>query len=1091
MAYLTSRPVLLLAASALATQATSCGEDNFNKGAAGVARVTASSTAALIRAILEDDRCGFAATSVTDAVVVTGEEGSLGAAVYTVRACALDFEADPVVFADCENRETKLFGRVTVTATMSFAGTVTGDRESPVIPRRSDAMTIRLSSAVLDQFAVSFPGADGKLTFREGTLEATAHPALAVTNPDGVCTAPTHDMQLTGVRYTDGNAFLETSEESSHLFVLDSDISAQIGKGPGGENTYSGMVNLLGTKVSLPPEGETAELDTEYARASFEAGFVCEHDFQMPIDYECAGTSADEKAGQAIARLSIQTLGAIAALIEEDESCGFASPNVLADRRIVGQPGDNGRAVKRTSGCVIDKPTAVVALEDCQGNKTRVTGRITVDAEQTFTGLVTGDPDAPIAPTSDAPVVNRFTRIALDELRVEIESDTSSAATTVTFLTGILAADITPRFAVGDTEGLCSVPTGIARFDGVGLDDARVTVADGDTRLTYVVDSADFDALAGTWDNATNELTGQITITGTQHTLPVDPADPGLVPDYDEDAFTRGWACEGELAMPVSHTCDPTGTMADGIARLTPQVFATVVSLITSDTSCGFASSNVMARHVGDEGSEGTRILTLQSPCALRFEVPTLANEDCHDLKTYVSGVARVSGTQQIQGFLTSATAALPTSRDSVEYELSLDMDRFEVWTSSDTPRVEVVEGTLSGIARPRSALDESLGACVLGTPVIELENMRYTDATVSVKSSSSAFALEVVTSSLAAQIGTKGSVSNTYTGTVALRNRRVSVPVDPSESGLDPSYDEDHFTASYTCDANLHIPASDTECSFRGVLAPQVARLLVQNVATASGLVLGDQQCGFRSQMAAPVAAFPPAANQPPTPPDPGFVTTGINSCTVALPMGVSLPEDCFRSRTFTNGSATMTATMTTSGLRTEQCQGPFCVQLAIPVSRDAIEMTVSEGTFNDFASFTLQPGQQAPQALLTIVEGRLGFVFAPLLGANTNQPNPFVTVHDVQTPVSRVSRIEVLERTRMSVDLEGRRFDIEATAGRLDAFIGRYEGQGNFVRGSLRIDGQDIPLPSVDLLPTYNQELFDQSYDCTPNLRETIPPN
>ena len=1089
MAKLSSRPILLLATSALAAQAVSCGEDNFDEGAAGVARVTASSVAALVRAVLEDDRCGFAATAVKDSVVITGEPGSAGVAVYTVERCALDFEAAPVVFTDCENRETKLHGRVTVTATLGFAGTVTGDLQSPVIPRRSDAMTIHLSSVLLDHYAVAFPGADGKMTFREGTLAATAHPALAVTDPDGVCSAPTHDMRLTGIRYRDGNAFLETSAESSHVIVLDSNIAAQIGKGPGGENAYSGTINLLGTERSLPPEGESADLDTEYDRAKFEAGFVCEHDFRMPIDYACGGTSADEKAGQAIARLSIQAIVAIAALVEEDETCGFASPNALAQRQVTGRPGADGRAVKRTTGCVIDRPVPVVTLEDCQGRRTRVSGRVTVDAEQTFAGLVTGDMDAPIAPTSDAPLTNRFTRIAFDELRIEIDGDTST--TTMTLSSGLLSTTMTPRFAVGATEGLCSVPTGIARFDDVRYDRAKITLDTGDTRSSYVVDGAVFDAMAGTWDGRTNELTGRITISGADHTLPVDPADPGLVPDFDPDAFTRGWSCADGLAMPVSHVCDPTRTMADGVARLTPQLFATVVSLVTNDAVCGFASTNVRAQDDGPEGSEGARVLTLQTPCVLSFDLPTLANKDCHDLATYVRGVARVSGTQRIAGFLSNDSTVLPTTRDAIEYALSLDLESFEVWTSTNTPRFEVVRGKLSGVARPRAALDRDVGACVLGTPVIELEDLRYEDASVLVKAADSTFGLEVVTSSLAAQIGTKGAVSNTYTGTVALANRRVSVPIDPSKPGLDPNFDNAYFTSSYTCNAALRIPGSDAECSFRGVLAPQIARLLVQSLATASALVVGDPQCGFKSTMVMPLAVVPPTANQPPVPPDPGFITLGINQCTVGLPPGQGLPENCFGSQTYAGGSATMTATLTTSGLRTEECMGPFCVQQAVPVSRDAIEMTTSSVQFQDFEVFTLQHGQRDPQASLTLASGRASFVFAPVLGVNSTQPSPFFTLHDVQTPVARVGRIELLEPVPMSVVLEGRRFNVQAETGSFEAFIGRYNGQGNFVRGSVRLDGQDIPLPGLDLDPTYDQELFDLSYKCERTLAAPIPPN
>jgi hypothetical protein len=213
------------------------------------------------------------------------------------------------------------------------------------------------------------------------------------------------------------------------------------------------------------------------------------------------------------------------------------------------------------------------------------------------------------------------------------------------------------------------------------------------------------------------------------------------------------------------------------------------------------------------------------------------------------------------------------------------------------------------------------------------------------------------------------------------------------------------------------------------------------------------------------------------------GFVTNGIRGCGINPLDGAPIAEDCLRNTTVASGRFTVTATQTITGARGEVCNGP-CVQIAVPVTRDGVGLTASALVPVDFAIGVVPPGEPGAARTVALSGGTVSFELVPILGENAQM----LGVFDIATPVARFSRVR-LQGVAASLDLDGLRFDVTIDASDYAADVGFYEGRGNRLAGTMTLDGQRVPLGGP-LDPGYQQARFDLGYDCTPNLRETVPP-
>lgn len=1073
---------LALAAGFAATSCSTTQED-AEKGAAGIARLSSLSVAALGGVLLGDKGCGFANENVRARGVVTTSAGGAGSASYTVRDCTLDFGANPVTLKDCTGAETRLTGKVTVTATLTLSGGTTGDPANPIIAADPDSLTITISRATVTDFAVLFPNAPATLTMREGQLSAIVKPRLAAESTANLCAIPTQDTGIAALDLKGVNLKVESEDQTSFIFVVTSSVSATIGKGATSENVYSGSVTLPNQTISLPPESDNATLDSGYDRAMFEARFSCTQGLAQPVSYACGTTAAGEQAAQAVARLTVPAVSSIVAILEQDTTCGFASANVKAAAMQNGTVGGRGQVVYSTTACRIEIPEDRVLATDCTGRQIRAQGKLTVTARKLLTGVVTGEPQVPIFPVTDAPAVYELTEVVFDGFRTA----TSTSAALIQ-AAGKLSAKVTPRVARGVRSQACTVRTQIAKVEDVKYDDAIVTLEAGGAVTLSVLDS-DFDATVGSWDSASNTLSGSVNIAGEQHTL---PAGEGLDPTFQQASFDASWQCDPDLLVPASFECDRTVFVADGVARLTPQLFGTIVQLAETDRRCGFSSAAVAGMPTpapgAQVGSVAAVTFRIQNACTISFPRETSLGADCNGIETFVRGSFSVTGTRVVTGYLTGDPAApvIPVGRDPVEYTLEAMATNLEISTSTTPLAIRMVRGAITGKAKPRFAIDTTSGACTQPTPNLQMIDLAYRGALVQLGVQGLTFGFDVTTSDIDAQIGIRDTEANSFSGSITTAGMRITLPVDPSQAPLIPGFNPTRWRGGYACRPNLLEAPNEQACSFRRVLAPVVARLAVQNVATALQLVASDQTCGFSSPnvLLMPLAAQGMVGG-------PGVVVNAVPrpaGTTCIINRNTPMPiENCLRERTLPSGSFTVTATRTTPGFRVQDCSaGPqLCVQLAVPGTRDAMTVGVGNMTFTNFASALLSPGQTAATRLLTFRGGRASFSAVPILGEDA------MMALTVPTPIARFTDVR-LRGIPVTLLLDGKTFRATIDDSDLDASIGVFPARtGNTISGSITLDGEVIPLAAAPLDPDYNQSRFDLSYDCTPRLARVVPSN
>src|SRR5262245_10996476 len=76
---------------------------------------------------------------------------------------------------------------------------------------------------------------------------------------------------------------------------------------------------------------------------------------------------APELVGAGVSRLTVRNLGAVANIINEDQACGFASPEVLESFTTNGTTGSMGSATWTVTNCEIDLTERPYNETDCSG----------------------------------------------------------------------------------------------------------------------------------------------------------------------------------------------------------------------------------------------------------------------------------------------------------------------------------------------------------------------------------------------------------------------------------------------------------------------------------------------------------------------------------------------------------------------------------------------------------------------------------------------------------------------------------------------------------------------------------------------------
>ena|GEM_PF-4926162 len=1037
---------------------------------------------------MEDKECGFEANDVRSSYTVSGEVGKLGRVQYEIKNCALDYTEQPFLSEDCAGRSRGMKGKARVSATIIVRGEITGNANAPIIPRSERAIDIIVHDAAVNELSFTSSDDSSEIILREGSVEFQAGLYSVIDDESGLCELTSGDLFIEGLNLKKLGGEIRSEEGDSYIYISNSQLSAQIGRGMRGENFYEGYFEVFDERFEFT-KSESNKLDPDYERKKFEESFVCRENYRLPLDSTCTGpSSADEELVANASRAMIQSMLTVGELLESDEVCGGSSENSRASQQLSVSPGMSGTVTETYTRCVINLDNATKVLENCQKKGSLATGQVVVTGRKILKGIVTGDTSNPILPTNDYPVDLVFDEIEFRDFGLTTEAETSStssaSAQKLFIQNGSLSGIIRPRFAKDTSEtGVCSIQTPIADVR-VSLSAVSANLEDGDgTSRAVRLQTGQLRAISGTIDSETNVLTGTVTLDSTTYQFPENNS-LALVPNFTQSKFDESWQCAAELEKPANFECDPTNGVIDGALRLTPGAFASIVGILESDSSCGFANVTNLQQAIsqGAVGDVGEHTVTI-SNCVLEFDRPTVVSTDCNGDEVIVSGRFEVSGSRTVTGFLTGDAdqPVIPTSRTASDYELNVRFSDFQLEMSdSDIPTLAIPSGQVQFKMLAQFAYSQQNQACVLPTPMVRLRDVEFEDAQLNILNDEQTAGVLILSSDIQADTSTVNQIAGTVTTSVAT----YQVPIDGR--ALNPDFDLAAFRASYECNQDLTTVTDDQICSFREALAGPVARLLTSLIVEAVSQASSDSTCGFASSMVMPISALP--ASPPVGPPVPGLVVDGISQCIVSSNFSNPLREDCLRNSYWSGGSFTVTATRSVRGLRLEQPIAPgIAVQYALPVTSDAIDISVSEISFDQFATYQLQPGQTSSEFRIEAQVGSASFIYSPLMGENVNNSG----VMNITTPLARISNLRILDAP-ITATIDGKTFNLTITKSNLQVEIGRYEGAGNQLAGSMTLDGQRINFMADEALdPNYNQVRFDLSYDCTPDLRSTLSPN
>ncbi|MFH1811896.1 MAG: hypothetical protein ABIJ09_24370 [Pseudomonadota bacterium] len=1038
----------------------------------GVARLTVRNVGAMVSLLSSNSTCGFAADAVLANPTISGAVGSEGTVTWTVTGCAIDLGDDAEISKDCKGVTTDGSGKVTLSATKTVAGILTGVPTSPILPGGPDAATITITAATMDNFEVSKSNSDNKLKMIKGSLTAKAMPRLGVASDSGACAIATSIVSFSDIVLKDAEVLLTSPDLTETIPVPASNLAAQNGKKGDKENALSGSITVWDTARDVPAEGDTDGLDPDYEAQAFLDSFTCATGLATPLSFECADMTP--RLADGAARLTVKMFGAVASAVAANTSCGFSSAAVGGAAVASGNPGEKGTVTFTVTGCALDFATATAVSTNCQGVETRLMGGATVSGTKTIHGFITGDPMAPVVPDSDDAAVLDLD-ITFDNLTVSSSADVNA----LLVRTGSLTGELSPRLAVASATGACEVQSGIAELMGLAWTDADVAVTSVSGTFDLPLDTSDVDALNGAWSGSTNGLSGSVSIGGTSYTVPGDAA--GLDPAYNQTAFDAAWTCAPGLLTPVSHECSFKGPLATGAARLGAKVLGTVAKMIDANTSCGFSSAAVAGTpNFGTTatGDKGDAVFTVTA-CTMAFTAPAVIATDCTGTTTHVSGSVTVSGTKTVHGWITGNPLApvVPDSDAPAAIDLTLTFTDFELWSSDTDASLTVASGTLAGTVGPRTALS-TRGACEISSPVARMSDVTFTNADLVMRSEDKNFGFTATTSTFDAVQGSFGTQENYLAGTLTIDTVAVPVPVDGL--GLNPDYDAAALAASWSCTPGLVLPVNHSSCSFNPVLAHGGARLIIKAIGTATKLLDANTTCGFSANSVLTTGVVTGSTGST------GSIawSTAAAPCTVTIAADTAVAQDCSGTSTHVMGAFTANTAKNLAGFLTGG-NPPIA-----PLTRTPATFTHTSLAFDAFKVYDQASGATSHASEITLT-GAVQGIMKPVTGQQVGDPLGNGTpVYSISTPLAGFENITMASGTATLVS-DGKTFNIDLANLALAAFNGAYNGQSNALSGSLAVEAENVTLSDPRLNPDFDQAAFDEAYVCTPGLLEVVPSN
>lgn len=823
-------------------------------------------------------------------------------------------------------------------------------------------------------------------------------------------------------------------------------------------------------------------------------GTGLKHGFTMAVLIVLMGCEqcAPGLVAQGVSQLTIRNFGVIAQSIAEDDRCGFSSQRVKDTAVLSGEIGSQGSVTYEVKNCTLqftrEEP---FTSTDCRGVVTAAIGEIQVSATQTIRGYLTGESNEPVIPNGPDAVRFEISSASFKQFQV----DSTSGPEYLVMQTGEISGKLFPRLAASADQGVCSIPSNDIIIQDVTYKDASLRVVAGGRDFVVPVATSNLRAVHGRVGDEENILTGEIQVWDSHRTIPNSSDDINLDPEYSRGQHEEAFACTDNLALPVRFdecidTIQPL--IAQGASQLAIQTIGNLTNLLDEDTRCGFASDEVLDEvHIeGEPGlREGKGTWTIRNPCEFNFPQPTVIRTDCHGVDTIVQGKVILTGEKTLTGIPSGdrKEPIVPTSWEPASVTVRGDFSNFAMWTTAGGEhRLDILSGSLAAKIKARVAKDTVTGACSKKTLVTHFSEVSYGNADLMVKSEGRTFSVFAESSTLTAQNGARAGIENHLSGVIRIDGEEFEIPTK-GEAILDPNYEANTFLQSFaSCDADLQVVEDTAECEMYDVLGEGLGRLAVMSVGALSGLVNSDSDCGFENIW---VLLRPDEVQGDPG--QNGLMRWSISDC--AIQRGPSSPPyetDCLGRRKFMQGTATVKARRTVTGLREKKINigSVSIIDSIVPDSHQSVELELQSVELNDVYIYELNPGETKPNRSILVHSGRLSASVAPVTGENRASPGAF----DIATSVADISRVR-LRDADVTIVSEGKMFRVYIADTEIDAFNGSYHGAGktNSIAGSVTVDGETILYPqSSPLDPDYEQGDFDSRYACTEDLMRTIIP-
>ena len=800
----------------------SCERCAPDKVAQGLSRLTIRNISEIAIAVNDDENCGFSSLAVLASGQASVSPGQDGHITWEVQDCLINYpESNPKITTDCNGNTTSVTGKIRVKARRVVQGFITGSAQMPIIPSGPDAVTIHIDRADFESFKVKRSNSDSVLTMITGSISGTVQTKIAANEEMGVCAIRTRDAKFSDVSYNPSKVRIRTRDRNFTLRVPTSKLFAINGVHNEGENQLSGQITVWDSKQNIPINAGEKHLDPDYARDYHNQSFSCLETIAKPVTYQCV-TDVNALAAQGSSRLSIQTLGTIARLIDADTRCGFSSQNARQNASIEGSLGQDGGMVEVTisSPCQISFSEDTVIGQDCRRQKTYASGTIEVTGTKKVYGYLTGDQAQPVVPMSRDPVVFD---LGVDFSHFAIWNEAGDNILSVE--SGYLSGKVYPRMALNKDLGICSSASPVTSFEDLHWSNAVANLKSGELNLPVRLEASNLLAQNGTKDELSNYLQGSMTLNGTQYNIPVF-GQPTLDPDFEQSSFDASWSCIPSLIPAQSdESCNFRRVLAQGAARMLVKATGAVATLISQDNGCGFASPGVLSTPSwvqGEPGEQGMVTWDVDS-CTVSAPTAQLYQQDCKGQMSFFEGAVSYLETSRIveglrrnmQVDTLEIPSVLPLAHQAVSLDLgNVHFEDFVVFdlestTSSISDALRIMDGQLSAEVIPilaQRGTIESLFDVPTGKSYFREIVLKNSSAIL--YSGDRQFHLFIDEARLEAFNGSfEGlGLENMLRGTIRIAGETFDFG---TEAKLDPAFDLNDFTERYRClDIADRIPA-------------------------------------------------------------------------------------------------------------------------------------------------------------------------------------------------------------------------------------------------------------------------------------------